>query len=66
MPVLRISDIRSMPPEERMKKLDELRAELVRVRTTIEAGGTVENPARVREIRHAIARILTVEREGRR
>jgi len=29
----------------------------------IRAGGAVENPARVRELRKAIARILTVEAE---
>jgi ribosomal protein L29 len=29
----------------------------------IEAGGTVENPARVKALRRAIARILTVENE---
>jgi len=29
----------------------------------IKAGGAVENPARVRELRKAIARILTVEAE---
>ena len=29
----------------------------------IKAGGTVENPARVRELRKTIARILTIENE---
>jgi len=29
----------------------------------ISAGGAVENPARIRELRKAIARTLTVERE---
>jgi len=29
----------------------------------IRAGGAVENPARVRELRKAIARILTIEAE---
>ncbi|MEM2864440.1 MAG: 50S ribosomal protein L29 [Candidatus Bathyarchaeia archaeon] len=52
-----------MKPEERVKKLRELRVELSKLRTTIESGGTVENPARIREIRRAIARILTVQRE---
>jgi ribosomal protein L29 len=29
----------------------------------IKAGGTIENPARIRELRKTIARILTIEHE---
>ena len=32
----------------------------------IKAGGAVENPARIRELRKAIARMLTVENEAKR
>ncbi|MGC8960908.1 MAG: 50S ribosomal protein L29 [Candidatus Bathyarchaeia archaeon] len=52
-----------MKPEERLKRLRELKVELSKLRTTVESGGTVENPARIREIRRTIARILTVQRE---
>jgi ribosomal protein L29 len=31
------------------------------MRTTVESGGRIENPARVRELRKAIARLLTAE-----
>jgi len=31
------------------------------MRTTVESGGRIENPARIREIRRTIARLLTVE-----
>jgi len=63
MPILRLKDIRAMSSEDRRKKLTELRTELVRLRTMIKAGGSVENPARIRELRKAIARILTIENE---
>ena len=63
MPILRVKEIRDMPPEERMKKLGELRTEVLRLKTMIRAGGTVEDPARVRELRKTIARILTIENE---
>ena len=63
MPILRVKEIRDMPQEERKKKLGELRTELVRLKTMINAGGTVENPSRVRELRKTIARILTIENE---
>jgi large subunit ribosomal protein L29 len=60
-----MKEVRSMSYEDRRKKLDELRTELSRLRTMIRAGGTVENPARVRELRKAIARVLTVENEAK-
>jgi len=63
MPLLRVKEIREMPPEKRAEKLMELRAELLRLKTMIKAGGSVENPARIKQLRRAIARILTVERE---
>ena len=63
MPILRLKDINSMSSEDRAKKLIELRADLTRLKTMIRAGGAVENPARVRELRKTIARILTIENE---
>ncbi len=66
MTFLRLREIRSMTSEERKKKLTELKTELMKLRAMVEAGGAVENPARIREIRRAVARILTVEGEGAR
>lgn len=63
MPLMRVKEIRDMPSEERMKKLKELKIELVRLKTMVEAGGTVENPARIKALRKTIARIMTIERE---
>jgi large subunit ribosomal protein L29 len=65
MPILRMKEITGMTAEDRTKKLGELRAELSRLRTMISAGGAVENPTRVREIRRTIAQVLTVENENR-
>ncbi|MEM2911969.1 MAG: 50S ribosomal protein L29 [Candidatus Bathyarchaeia archaeon] len=63
MPILRVKEIREMPPEERVKKLNEFKTELLRLKTMVKAGGSVENPARIKELRKAIARILTIENE---
>ncbi len=63
MPVLRVREIRQMPVEERKKKLDEIRTELVRLKTTVASGGTIENPGRIKELRKTVARILTIEKE---
>ena len=63
MAIIRIKEIVAMSSEDRTAKLDDLRAELARIRTMIRAGGAVENPTRVRELRKTIAQILTVENE---
>ena len=60
---MRVKEIRDMSSEERMKRLGEFRTELLRLRTMINAGGTIENPARIRELRKTIAQILTIENE---
>jgi large subunit ribosomal protein L29 len=54
-----------MSTEERAKKVSDLRAELARLKTMVRAGGAVENPARIRELRKTIAQILTIENEDK-
>jgi large subunit ribosomal protein L29 len=66
MPIARTGEIRDMSNEERKGRLSELRTELVRMRTMVRAGGAVENPSRIREIKRTIARILTVVNEEAR
>jgi large subunit ribosomal protein L29 len=61
LPILRKREISQLLPEERQKKLKELRIELGKLRTTVESGGRMENPARIREIRKTIARLMTAE-----
>jgi large subunit ribosomal protein L29 len=65
MPIQRMKDLNAMSDEDRAKKLAEFRAELSRLRTMVSAGGAIENPTRIREIRKAIAQVLTVESEKR-
>ena len=63
MPILRKREIRQLLPEEREKKLTEMRTELSKLRTSVKAGGTVDNVSRVRELKRTIARILTIANE---
>ncbi len=65
MPIIRLKDVRGMSSEERKKRVTELQTELVRLRTMTKAGGSIENSARIKELRKAIARILTIEHETR-
>ncbi len=63
---LKPSEIRAMTREEMIEKLRELRAELARAKATIKAGGTLENPMKIRDLRRSIARILTIIHEKSR
>ena len=66
MAILRLKDIREMSSEKRKEKITEFRTELARLKTMVEAGGSIDNPAQIRELRKTIARILTIEAEEKR
>ncbi|WP_436925113.1 50S ribosomal protein L29 [Halosimplex amylolyticum] len=63
MTVLYTEEIRDMTPAEREAELEELETELLNDRAVKAAGGAPENPGRIKELRKAIARIKTVQRE---
>lgn len=63
MPFLRLTSIREMNSAEREDKLRELKVELSQLRAMIKAGGALESPSRVKELRRAIARVMTVQNE---
>ena len=58
-----MKEIRDMTSEQRQQKLEELGTELSKMRTLINAGGSVENPGRVRALRKSIAQLKTVMNE---
>jgi large subunit ribosomal protein L29 len=66
MAILRLKDIRDLSSEKRKEKVTEFRTELARLKTMVEAGGSIDNPTRIRELRKTIARILTIEAEEKR
>ena len=66
MAILRLKDIRDMSSDQRTEKINEFRTELARLKTMVAAGGSIDNPLQIREIRKTIARILTVEAEEER
>jgi len=63
MPIMRLKEIVDMSAEGREQKLVDLRAELARIRTMVNAGGAVDDPTRIRELRKVIAQILTIQNE---
>ncbi len=58
MAVLKIKDIQNMRPDEKLAKMKELQIMLMKKTAPSGKGGKVKN----KEIRKAIARILTVTR----
>ncbi|MEK6840615.1 MAG: 50S ribosomal protein L29 [Nanoarchaeota archaeon] len=58
MAKIKAKDIRKMDKEERKKKLEELRTELVKARVSASKTGN----SKVKEIKKTIARMLTIEK----
>lgn len=60
---VKIDDIRKMSSIEREKKLEDLRTELFKMRSSNAMGGTMQDPSKIRELKRSIARIKTVINE---
>lgn len=52
-----------MQAERKAERLEELQTELSKLRASIKSGGAIENPARIRQLRRAIARVITIQNE---
>ena len=65
MTVLKAEKIREMDERERERTLISLREELMMLYSMQTGGGLSDNPARAKQIRKQIARILTVKNEER-
>jgi ribosomal protein L29 len=59
MPTLKIKAIRGMNKEDRMKKIEEMKFELVKARASATKSGT----SRAKDIKKLIARILTLNNQ---
>lgn len=62
---MKADEVRKMSMEDKLKKLEELRAELIKLRLQAKMG-LLKDTARIRNIRRDIARILTVINEEKR
>jgi len=60
--ILRKQKIREMSSKEREAKLQEMKTELLTLRTK-SSTGSIESAGRVRELRRTIARIITISKE---
>lgn len=60
---MKLKELRKLSREERLKRLNELRIELIKARSLFASGKPQKNVKLIRNIRKEIARILTIERE---
>lgn len=60
---MKTEEIRQLSPEERERKIDELKEELFNLRFQNEIG-QLENPQKIKQVRRDIARVNTVIRES--
>ncbi|MEM4884525.1 MAG: 50S ribosomal protein L29 [Saccharolobus sp.] len=61
---LDVKELRKMQKDELLKKLDELRLELIKLRVQARMG-TLKNTASIKNTRKDIARILTILNEAK-
>ena len=62
MKATKAKEIRELSDDELTSKVDDLKDELFKLRFQL-ATGQLENPMRIREVRHSIAQVKTVIRE---
>lgn len=62
MAATKAKDIRELSSDERIKRLRDLKQESMNLRLQRSAG-TLENPARFKQVRREIAQILTISHE---
>lgn len=62
MAATKVKDIRELSADERLKRLRDLKQESMNLRLQRSAG-TLENPARFKQVRREIAQILTITTE---
>lgn len=66
MAIFRAQDVRQLSDVELSEQMEKLRMELIQHYGKVSAGGSTENPGRIRELRRTIARMKTEQNNRRR
>lgn len=61
---MKIRDLKELPKEELIKKLNELKKELIKHNAQIAVGTTPKSPGAVKQTKKTIAKILTLLKQG--
>jgi large subunit ribosomal protein L29 len=62
MPLTKAKDLRELPDEDLLERVESLNEELFNLRFQF-ATGQLDNPMRIKDVRHEIARMLTLLRQ---
>jgi large subunit ribosomal protein L29 len=65
MAIIRSSEIRQLSDVELQEQMEKLRIELIQYYGKVSAGGSTENPGRIRELRRTVARLMTEKNQRR-
>lgn len=66
MAIFRARDVRQLSDVELNEQMEKLKIELIQHYGKVSAGGSTENPGRIRELRRTIARMKTEQNIRRR
>lgn len=65
MAIIRSGEIRQFSDVELQEQMEKLKIELIQHYGKVSAGGSTENPGRIRELRRTVARLLTEKNQRR-
>lgn len=60
---MKIKDVRRLNPKQREARLVQARKDLMDSKSQLSAGGSIDNPGKIKYLRRSIARLLTVKAE---
>lgn len=60
MGIIRTKEIRTLSAEARASRLEKYRKELTQKYSQLSAGGSIDNPSRIKALKRTIARFLTI------
>ena len=63
MAIMKMREMRKLRPEQRESRLLQYRRELMDMYSQLSAGGSIEDPGKIKELRKTIARLLTISNE---
>ncbi len=65
MAIFRADEVRQFSDVELKEQMDKLKMELIQHYGKVSAGGSTENPGRIRELRRTVARMMTEQNKRR-
>jgi len=63
MAIVRAKQVREMSSEDYSKKMGDIRLELAKERGKVAVGSPADNPGKIKALKRAIARMITIKKE---